>query len=281
MSNDEQPNKVGIGFSPEFRKAMAEAPSEWFSMLMRDQRREHSARVEAHVRSELARLGVSEEEAFDRIVLVQKPGVLMDWPPALPEVMLKTTYEARYGSREAMIADQLPCPFCGSSDVRVANGDEVSWCTCHQCQADGPVAPTVETAIALWNDVRSQHRPRVQRHRSPLLGEAIRLSFPGLEVEVIESQNEDESSEVYGNVGKFALAVEQTDPDRFEWEIALRSPHRDPPDAVAAGVAESESLAALAARDATDERLAELLKATGRPSLVEIERLAEAIRARA
>lgn len=53
-----------------------------------------------------------------------------------------------------------PCPFCGRSGQLV--GDRlVSWVRCSpggKCGAEGPIAPTREEAVRLWNR-RPQKEP--------------------------------------------------------------------------------------------------------------------------
>lgn len=51
----------------------------------------------------------------------------------------------------------IPCPFCGSSIMKIAdwltdsNGRIVYWVSCCKCDVSGPGSYNPEKAIALWN----------------------------------------------------------------------------------------------------------------------------------
>jgi hypothetical protein len=61
--------------------------------------RRHRIAEETHVRAELERLGVSPEDAPERVVLVQRQPLTLGESP-LPEVWLKEDYEAQFGGAE-------------------------------------------------------------------------------------------------------------------------------------------------------------------------------------
>lgn len=44
----------------------------------------------------------------------------------------------------------LPCPFCGCTDLAVANTG-AAWVKCQSCEAEGPPECTDEDATRLWN----------------------------------------------------------------------------------------------------------------------------------
>jgi len=46
--------------------------------------------------------------------------------------------------------DLLPCPFCGSSNVRIENSG-VYVVRCVDCDTDGPISDSLDGAAALWN----------------------------------------------------------------------------------------------------------------------------------
>lgn len=48
------------------------------------------------------------------------------------------------------------CPFCASDDITVIGhpSDELTWCRCMACRAEGPPRPNRPTAIAAWQTRR-------------------------------------------------------------------------------------------------------------------------------
>ena len=44
-----------------------------------------------------------------------------------------------------------PCPFCGSSDLRINSDIDPKFVACNKCWAFGPTAPTVAQATERWN----------------------------------------------------------------------------------------------------------------------------------
>ena len=50
----------------------------------------------------------------------------------------------------------LPCPFCGSMQIDIMEGDDEDgetayWVICQECNAGGPEGETVEEAQHVWN----------------------------------------------------------------------------------------------------------------------------------
>ena len=67
-----------------------------------------------------------------------------------------------------------PCPFCGGSKVRVkTHGSSDYWGHCKDCFADGPMEPTRDEAVAIWN-VRSS-APTLKAQAEALREEVTRL----------------------------------------------------------------------------------------------------------
>jgi Lar family restriction alleviation protein len=48
-------------------------------------------------------------------------------------------------------ATLLPCPFCGSADVKFSAAPFPWFVTCHECSADGPSGDTRKAATDNWN----------------------------------------------------------------------------------------------------------------------------------
>ncbi len=93
------------------------------------------------------------------------------------------------------MTEPLPCPFCGSTNIRAhvyGGGEPDAFMQCHDCSADGPNGLNREGAIEAWNR-------RTQPAQVPTLTdeEIERLdcipNVPGIQ---------------FGDVAKFARAIE-------------------------------------------------------------------------
>ena len=43
-----------------------------------------------------------------------------------------------------------PCPFCGSSNIHLAQDDDLHWCGCTSCGVEGPFRDSRINAIKVW-----------------------------------------------------------------------------------------------------------------------------------
>lgn len=48
------------------------------------------------------------------------------------------------------------CPFCGGGDITLIGirDEELHWCRCMSCRAEGPPRPTRLTALGIWQNRR-------------------------------------------------------------------------------------------------------------------------------
>jgi Lar family restriction alleviation protein len=52
------------------------------------------------------------------------------------------------------MSDLLPCPFCGSRNVKAERAfydRSINWVACSDCNASGSDAVTTKLAVAAWN----------------------------------------------------------------------------------------------------------------------------------
>lgn len=43
-----------------------------------------------------------------------------------------------------------PCPFCGSTDIHLAQDGELHWCGCSVCGVEGPFRSSRFYAVFIW-----------------------------------------------------------------------------------------------------------------------------------
>lgn len=49
------------------------------------------------------------------------------------------------------------CPFCGHTQLAIADGGILCWVVCRHCHAEGPVARNHDDAINYWNRREETH----------------------------------------------------------------------------------------------------------------------------
>lgn len=58
-----------------------------------------------------------------------------------------------------------PCPFCGSTDVRIMSSDEIHppiiyWIQCDPCDAQGSICKTREKALSDWDNLPGRKKKK-------------------------------------------------------------------------------------------------------------------------